>query len=114
MALAARTNFNFQEGISLLTWSRFRPIDRGFYRGRTTPNEDIGTKVGTIRPNDRPRLSAHLEKEGMVTADRLEDWTDQQRRNISLDHSTVRQRQSQAKTFKGNNIANSNQTHTCL
>jgi len=50
----------------------------------------------------------------MVTADRLEDWTDQQRRNISLDHSTVRQRQSQAKTLKGNNIANSNQTHTCL
>ena len=98
----------------MLAWSRIRPIDGGFYRGWTTPNEDIGTKVGTIRPNDRPRLSAHLEKEGMVTADRLEDWPDQQRRNISLDHSTVRQRQSQAKTLKGNNIANSNQTHTCL
>lgn len=98
----------------MLTWSRFRPIDGGFYRRRTTPNEDIGTKVGTIRPHNRPRLSARLEKEGMVTADRLKDRTDQQWRNISLDHPTVRQRQSQAKTLKGNNIANSNQTHTCL
>lgn len=98
----------------MLTWSRFRPIDGGFYRRRTTPNEDIGTKVGTIRPHNRPRLSARLEKEGMVTADRLKDRTDQQWRNISLDHPTVRQRQSQAKTLKGDNIANSNQTHTRL
>jgi len=66
-----------------------------------SPDQDIRTKVGAVRPDDGSALDMYGSEQGLVLTDRLNNRPMKKRRNISLDNLAICQGQTQPPSLQG-------------
>ena len=78
------------------------------------PDQHVRTQVGSVGPDDRAVLDARGLKHSEIVANRIEDGTDEQRSEVTLDDRSVCQCQPDTESIEGSDGANSKKTHRTI
>jgi hypothetical protein len=78
---------------------------------RSTPDEDVGTQIGAIAPDDGPALGVDFPESLWVLEQFFEDPSAHERTDIPVDHGIVREVETQTKPLQGLDCANPDESH---